>query len=62
LIAEQIASPMRKAARSISLAPRRFGPARGMDTLIKEMATNSDKLQQLPDEAFTRESFYQDHD
>ncbi|HEY6845662.1 MAG TPA: hypothetical protein VI320_05550 [Terracidiphilus sp.] len=53
---------MRKAARSISLAPRRFGPARGMDTLIKEMATNSDKLQQLPDEAFTRESFYQGHD
>jgi hypothetical protein len=26
------------------------------------MAANSDKIPQLPDEAFTRESFYQDHD
>jgi len=26
------------------------------------MAEFSDKIPQLPDEAFTRESFYQDHD
>jgi hypothetical protein len=33
-----------------------------MEVLIRAMAANSDKIPQLPDEAFTRESFYQDHD
>jgi DNA-binding ferritin-like protein len=29
---------------------------------LRAMAENSEKLPVLPDEAFTRESFYQDHD
>ena len=62
LIAEQIASPIKKAAHSISLAPRRSGLARDMEAFFKAIVANSDKLPQLPDEAFTRESFYQDHD
>lgn len=33
-----------------------------LEVFFKEMARNSDKIPQLPDEAFTRESFYQDHD
>jgi hypothetical protein len=33
-----------------------------MEAFFKAMAANSDKLPQLPDEAFTRERFYQDHD
>jgi hypothetical protein len=33
-----------------------------MATFLREMASFSDKIPQLPDEAFTRESFYQDHD
>jgi hypothetical protein len=37
-------------------------PLRDMATFFREMAAYSDKIPQLPDEAFTRESFYQDHD
>jgi len=37
-------------------------PKRDMETFFREMAAHSDKIPQLPDEAFTRESFYQDHD
>jgi hypothetical protein len=37
-------------------------PKRDMEAFFKAMAANSDKIPQLPDEAFTRESFYQDHD
>lgn len=33
-----------------------------MEAFIRGMAAHSDKIPQLPDEAFTRESFYQDHD
>jgi hypothetical protein len=33
-----------------------------MQTFLKNMAAFSDKIPHLPDEAFTRESFYQDHD
>ena len=33
-----------------------------MRAFFEAMAANSDKIPQLPDEAFTRESFYQDHD
>jgi hypothetical protein len=29
---------------------------------VEDMATHSDNVPLLPDEAFTRESFYQDHD
>jgi len=33
-----------------------------MEAFFEMMAANSEKIPQLPDEAFTRESFYQDHD
>ena len=49
------------AVRPTLVAPRRTG-ARDMEAFFKAMAANSDKIPQLPDEAFTRESFYQDHD
>ena len=33
-----------------------------MEEFLEAMAQNSDKIPVLPDEAYTRESFYQDHD
>jgi hypothetical protein len=33
-----------------------------LEVFFAEMAANSDKIPILPDEALTRESFYQDHD
>jgi hypothetical protein len=33
-----------------------------MSAFFDAMAAHSDKIPQLPDAAFTRESFYQDHD
>lgn len=33
-----------------------------MQSFYDALAAHSDKIPQLPDEAFTRESFYQDHD
>ncbi len=52
------------AVRSAPIRPRPSGAARlaDLEQFFKEMAANSDKIPQLPDEAFTRESFYQDHD
>jgi hypothetical protein len=37
-------------------------PRMSTQEFVDAMAANSDKIPQLPDEAFTRESFYQDHD
>jgi hypothetical protein len=37
-------------------------PRMSMKEFLEAMAANSDKMPVLPDEAFTRESFYQDHD
>jgi len=37
-------------------------PRMSMEEFLEAMAANSDKIPVLPDEAFTRESFYQDHD
>lgn len=37
-------------------------PKMNMEEFFRAMAAYSDKIPQLPDEAFTRESFYQDHD
>jgi hypothetical protein len=43
--------------------PRRLRePRMSIEEFLKAMAANSDKIPVLPDEAFTRESFYQDHD
>ncbi len=33
-----------------------------MQAFFEGITANSDQIPQLPDEAFTRESFYQDHD
>jgi hypothetical protein len=33
-----------------------------MASFFEAMAADSGKIPQLPDEAFTRKSFYQDHD
>ena len=35
---------------------------REIDAFFAAMSENSEKLPQLPDEAFTRQSFYEDHD
>jgi hypothetical protein len=46
-------------------APLPLPPAKpkiDMKTFLQEMAANSENMPQLPDEAFTRESFYRDHD
>jgi hypothetical protein len=37
-------------------------PRMSIEEFLEAMAANSDKIPVLPDEAFTRESFYQDHD
>lgn len=47
------------AARS---APTPIRSKEEMEEFFRIMSANSDKIPQLPDEAFTRESFYQDHD
>jgi hypothetical protein len=50
---------------AVRTAPTALPPAKpkmDMETFLREMAANSEKIPQLPDEAFTRESFYQDHD
>jgi hypothetical protein len=52
---------------AVRSTPAPSGPIRPNDkmemrTFLRKMAEFSDKIPQLPDEAFTRESFYQDHD
>jgi len=46
------------------VGPKPLPPAKpkmDMESFFQAMAAYSDKIPQLPDEAFTRESFYQDH-
>jgi hypothetical protein len=50
------------AGRNASLPPEPARPERDMEAFFTGMAAYSEKIPQLPDEAFTRESFYQDHD
>jgi hypothetical protein len=45
---------------SRALEPKRG--RRDMQAFFQAMAAYSEKIPQLPDEAFTRESFYQGHD
>lgn len=50
---------------AVRMAPKPLPPAKpkmDMESFFQAMAAYSDKIPQLPDEAFTRESFYQDHD
>ena len=44
------------AAETLQFTPKR------LETTLLEMAQFSHKIPSLPDEAFTRESLYQDHD
>jgi hypothetical protein len=37
-------------------------PKTDLESFFKAMAAHSEKIPQRPDEAFTRESLYQDHD
>jgi hypothetical protein len=47
---------------AIGLIPSQKSPKLTLDQMLDRLAINSDKIPQLPDEAFTRESFYPDHD
>ncbi len=48
------------AARAVSA--RRQPTPEEMRAFFEAMSAGSEKIPQLPDEAFQRESFYQDHD
>jgi hypothetical protein len=50
------------AARTAPLPLPPARPKMDLDEFFQAMAAYSDKVPELPDEAFTRESFYQDHD
>jgi hypothetical protein len=54
LIVERIPEPQAQAGPVSKLA--------SLEEFFEAMAAHSEKIPQLPDEAFTRESFYQDHD
>jgi hypothetical protein len=51
-----------EAERNAPPVPDPTQPKLDMEAFFKGMAAYSEKIPQLPDEAFTRESFYQDHD
>jgi hypothetical protein len=50
-----------RASHVALLSPGRMGQ-RDMQRFFREISAHSDNIPQLPDEAFTRESFYRDHD
>jgi hypothetical protein len=50
------------AVRTAPAAPSLTRSKMDIGEFIRAMSANSENLPQLPDEAFTRESFYQDHD
>jgi hypothetical protein len=54
LIAEQAVLTRTQARPADELA--------NLERFFEEIAAHSDKIPLLPDEAFTRESFYRDHD
>jgi hypothetical protein len=60
--ASYLRSLIENAIRATPITSRRPGAPRDMEAFFAAMAANSDELPRLPDEAFTRESFYQDHD
>ena len=49
-------------AMATRTVPPRHRTREEMPSFFEAMDANSDKIPQLPDEAFTRESSYQDHD
>jgi hypothetical protein len=50
------------AVRRTAVGLRLREPRMSIKEFLEAMAASSDKMPILPDEAFTRESFYQDHD
>jgi hypothetical protein len=64
LLAQQLATETesRSAAQATPVTPPRRPGQRDMQQFFQEMAAHSDRIPVLPDQAFTRESFYQDHD
>ena len=57
-----VRSMLDDAERSAPLPLTPAKPRMSIEEFLEAMAANSDKMPVLPDEAFTRESFYQDHD
>lgn len=57
-----VAALIEDAARSAPQPLHLKEPRMSAQEFVHAMAANSDRIPQLPDEAFTRESFYQDHD
>jgi hypothetical protein len=57
-----VRSVVEDAMRTTTTLPAQVEKRMDMDEFIRKMAEHSEKIPQLPDEAFTRESFYQDHD
>ena len=57
-----VQSLVNDAARTAPLPLPPAKPKMDLEEFFRAMAAYSDKIPQLPDEAFTRESFYQDHD
>lgn len=56
-----VESLLEQAVTAVTAQPRRR-TREEMRTFYNALAAHSDKIPQLPDEAFTRESFYRDHD
>ena len=57
-----VRSMLDDAERSAPLPLPPAKPKMDMEEFFQAMSAYSGKIPQLPDEAFTRESFYQDHD
>jgi hypothetical protein len=59
---EPSAYASRLIARTIALTSEKHLSKEELDAALARLASHSDKIPDLPDEAYTRESFYQDHD
>ncbi len=46
----------------VSSAPTFLKPKLSIEEMFDRLALHSEKIPELPDYAFTRESFYEDHD
>jgi hypothetical protein len=57
-----VRSLIEDASRSATTPLPPAKPKMDLESFFKAMAAHSEKIPELPDEAFTRESFYQDHD
>jgi hypothetical protein len=49
-------------ASTVVLTSEKHLSQEDLERFFESMARHSDKIPDLPDEAYTRESFYQDHD